>query len=177
MYQSSPGIAATASPLGRETEELRLANLAARVAAAARRVARGKRLDPQRDESVLAEIEQILRTGAASLDGDSSELSGYRASRQTSYAFARLTNSVLNTPPRRPDGHDELTTRRAAAQTLRELADDVRDLLVSSDDPRSVVPTAQRVEMTFNRISSNVLSSLGRPGDSLAGIDLGSPPR
>lgn len=167
---ASQGVAATAGSLGRETEDLRLANLAARVAAAARRVAHGQSLDPQRDRRVLVDVEQILRTGASALQGDPSKLPDYHATVPTSYAFARLTNSVLNAPPRRADEHDEPAARRVAAQTLLKLAGNIDTMLAAGNDP-SVIPVAQDVEKTFNRISANVLSALGRPGDTLTGAD------
>ncbi len=168
---SAPTIAATASSLGRETEDLRLANLSARVAAAARRVASGQSLDLQRDKPVLVEAERILRTGAAALEGEPSSLPDYHDATKTSYAFARLTNSVLNAPPRRPDEHDGHAARRAAASTLLELAGRIHTILTDGNSSPDLRQTAEQIEEIFSRISGAVLSALGRPGDSLAGAD------
>jgi len=162
-------VAATASSLGRETEDVRLASMAARVAAAARRAERGQTLDPRRDRAVLLEAERILRTGAAALADDPSKLPEHQVSRQTSYAFARLTNSVLNAPAAPPDQHDEPATRLAAARTLIELADNIQAILSGSGRDNSLIPIARNIEKTFDLISGNVLSALGRPGDSLGG--------
>lgn len=165
-----PAVAvATASPLGREIENLGLASLAARVAAAARRALAGLGIDPRRDTKVLESAETLLRTGAAVLRGDSVPPTADETSRHESYAFARITHSALSHRTARPDGLDDARRREATAKALLELADDLRILRTEPADSPAVESSARELSNVFGRISTNVLSNMGSPGDSIGG--------
>ncbi len=164
-------VAATASSLGRETEDLSLANLAARVAAAARRVLNGSGLDPRRDISVLQSAERLLRAGAEALGGDGPLPSPQAPSRQESYAFARITHSALSTRTARPQ-HPLEEGRRLASKEFIKLADELRTLLDERADETNLMTAALDLNRVFGRISSAVLGEMGRPGDSVGGTGL-----
>lgn len=159
-------VAATAGSVGRETEDLRFANLAARVAAAARRVIRDGHFDPRRDEPFLRVAEELLRTGAATLNGETTPYSS-DSLRQESYAFARLTHSALSPRTVRSTPASDPERRRKMASELEQLADDVAMILTEQLDSDSSRKAAEEIRNTFGRISSSVLRELGRPGDSL----------
>jgi hypothetical protein len=165
-------VAATAPSVGREAERLSLANLAARVAAAARRVLAGRGLDPRRDARMLESAERLLRGGAATLRRDESHTST-AAPQQDSYAFARITHSALSSRTARPESADEGQRREAAAKAFLELAQDVRLLLEREPNDPEAREAAQNLNDVFGQISSSVLRELGTPGDSLGGESLG----
>lgn len=163
----SSAVVAGAGSLGRETEELEFANLAARVAAAARRVANNRPLDRRRDIAVLQKAQELLRQGAATLEG---KASSPEPSQHASYAFARLTNSALTNQPVRssPDGSADM--RKQVSQVLVELAEQIQKILTYEDGSPEVRDIAENIQTVFSRISSNVLGELGSPGDSLGGL-------
>lgn len=166
-FKSSSAVVAGGGSLGRETEKLEFANLAARVAAAARRVVNNRPLDPRRDVPVLEEAQALLRQGAATLEGKTSSPA---RSQHASYAFARLTNYALDDRPIRPNADDSADKRRQVSRTLLELAEQIQQILTYEDGSEEVHNAAERIQAIFGRVSSNVLGELGSPGDSLGGL-------
>lgn len=84
-------VAARGVSIQRDTDEIRLANLAARVAAAGRRVLAKGSFDEQRDRQVLRSARQLLEVGAATLSDDVVPIYS-EIVQQDSYTLARLTN-------------------------------------------------------------------------------------
>lgn len=166
LKYSSTVVAGTGS-LGRETEDLEFANLAARVAAAARRAANNRPLDGRRDIPMLQKAQELLRQGAATLEG---KASAPALSQHSSYAFARLTNSALENRPIGSNLDPNSDTRKETIQTLVELADQIQKLLTYETGSPGIREVAKNIQLIFSRVSSNVLGELGSPGDSLGGL-------
>ena len=166
MLQSSACAAATASSVRRDDEEIRLANLAARVAAAGRRFLATGSLDEHRDLPVLRSARDLLQAGAATLSHDIVPHSADVFQRE-SYALARLTHSALHTGP--PERGVDTNRKHATAKELQQLADDVSVLLDPHAKPADVRSAADDVSKVFSRISSTVLREFARSGDSIGG--------
>jgi hypothetical protein len=163
----SSTVVAGAGSLRRETEDLEFANLAARVAAAARRVANNRPLDSRRDVPMLQKAQELLRQGAATLEG---KASAPARSQHASYAFARLTNSALENRPVDSNLDPNSDIRKETIQTLVELAEQIQKILTYETTSPEVRATAENIQAIFSRVSSNVLGELGSPGDSLGGL-------
>lgn len=168
LSHSSP-VAAGAGSLSRESEELKFANLASRVAAAARRVANNRPLDSRRDIPMLEEAQELLRQGAATLEG---KASAPPLSQHASYAFARLTNTALENRPISTNLDGNSDARKDAIKTLVELAEQIQKIMTYEPGSPEISETAKNVQAIFSRISSNVLGELGSPGDSLGGLGI-----
>lgn len=168
LDESSTSVAATASSVGRDAEEIRLANLAARVAAAGRRVLATGSLDEHRDLPVLRSAQQLLQAGAATLSDDI--VPHYPdIVQQESYTLARLADSALRTQTGRPERAAYTNRRLATARELRQLADHVSVLLDPHAELDEVRSAAGDVSRVFSRISATVLREVGRSGDSIGG--------
>jgi hypothetical protein len=161
-------VAAGAASIRRDTEEIRLANLAARVAAAGRRILTRGSLDEHRDLPVLRAAQRLLQAGAATLSDDVTP--NYSdVVQQESYTLARITHSALRIQTAQPGRTSETNRRLATARELRELADDIAVLLDPEAKTGDLRSAAHNVSKVFSRISATVLRELGRSGDSTGG--------
>lgn len=167
QLKRSSTVVAGAGSLGRETEDLEFANLAARVAAAARRAANNRPLDNRRDIPMLQKAQELLRQGAATLEG---KASAPALSQHASYAFARLTNSALENQPIGSNLDPNSDMRKETIQTLVELAEQIQKILTYETGSPEIREVAENIQGVFTKVSSNVLGELGSPGDSLGGL-------
>lgn len=163
-------ISDTSHPL-RGGDDVRFANMAARVAAAARRFAVTEHLDPTRDHQVLLHVRELFLTAARDIEQPTS-INTSAPSAQDSYALARITHSALS-EPREPTAREIDQRRTNVAAEFREIARDLTKLLepVAEQEPSETKKqrrlAAEQLRKVFSSVSKTALREVGRHGDSL----------
>lgn len=149
----------TASGLDRQTSKVSFSAVSSAVATAARRVHAGLPLD-DRETDTVRKVQSVLNAEAHALRESASR--SRIAGSYTSYSFAQVTHSALNSGRRR-----KRVKAEDAAAGLEALASDIERMLTAAQtDARTA---AERVASVFSRISGSLLTELGIPGDSLGG--------